>query len=155
MVNIIDIIKTAINKVISLNSTKLTKDKFKEIFCTVRDLPISARAASKWTINSSGAYLCGTQLRFNFSATRSSKTDAGNITNEDIGTFTIIHDGRLKNLYGITSRSIGVIATVELGVAIVDSNTITVTPRLSATHAALTSISVMDIMPASIDVSKY
>ena len=155
MVNVIDIIKTAINKVISLNSSKLTKDKFKEIFCTVRDLPISARAASKWTITSSGAYLCGTQLRFNFSAKRSSKTGAGNITNENIGTFTIIHDGRLKNLYGISTRSTGVIATVDLNTSIIDSNTIEVTPRLNATHAALTVVSVVDIMPASIDVSKY
>lgn len=155
MVNIIDVIKTAINKVISLNSSKLTKDKFKAIFCTVRDLPISARAASKWTITSSGAYLCGTQLRFNFSAKRSSKTGAGNITNEDIGTFTIIHDGKLKNLYDISTRSNGVIATIHLNISITDSNTITVTPRLCATHAALTAISVMDIMPASIDVSKY
>lgn len=155
MVNIIDVIKTAINKVISLNSSKLTKDKFKAIFCTVRDLPISARAASKWTITSSGAYLCGTQLRFNFSAKRSSATSAGNITNEDIGTFTIIHDGRLKNLYDISTRSDGVIATIHLNTSIIDSNTIAVTPRLSATHAALTAISVMDIMPASIDVSKY
>ena len=123
MVNVIDVIKTAINKVISLNSSKLTKDKFKEIFCTIRSLPVTSTAGSKWTINSSGAYLCGTQLRFNFSATRSSATGAGNITNETVGTFTIKHDGKIKSLYNITSRSTGVIATVGLSASTIDDNT--------------------------------
>ena len=123
MVNIIDIIKTAINKVILLNSTKLTKDKFKEIFCSIRPLTVTSTAGSKWTINSSGAYLCGTQIRFNFTATRSSKTGTGNITNETVGTFIIKHDGRIKSLYSITSRSTGVIATVGLSASTIDDNT--------------------------------
>ena len=156
MVNIIDVIKTAMNKVISLSSTKLTKDKFKKIFCTTYNLTVTPTPASGYTINGHNAYLVGTHLRFYFSAERSSATGAGNVNNEYIGTFVINHGGKLKNLHGIATRDYhGVMATVMLETSDLTSTTVTIKPKLCATHAAKSSFHISDILPASIDVSKY
>ena len=157
MVNIVAVLKTLINKLTSLNSTKLSKDTFIQIFSSELDFTRAVTAGSnKWDINSAKVIWVGHMLRVSLRATRTTATGAGNISNETVAKIRINHGGIIKNIFTTTTRNYdGTLASYQTGITKIDDNNFDLSIKLCATHSALKEAYIMDNIPISIDISKF
>lgn len=157
MTNIKTILKEILNKILLLNSTKLTRSAFQKVFCTTYDLPVTYTAGSGWTVSSAGALLIGTELRIYILAKRSSSWGTGDITNETVATLKIDHGGKIASAldceaYGMAT---GPAVTCALQNTANDGIYQTVTVQLTATHSAAAQFDAYGIMPCGLNVRGY
>jgi hypothetical protein len=157
MVNIVAVLKTLINKLTSLNSTRLSKGTFIQIFSQEVDFTGAVTAGSnKWNINSAKIIWVGHMLRVSLRATRTTATAAGDISNETVVKIRINHGGIIKNVFTTTTRNYdGTLASYQTGITKIDDNTVDLSIKLCATHSALKEVYIMDNVPVSIDISKF
>lgn len=157
MVNIIAVLKTLINKLTLLNSAKLSKSIFIQIFCNNLDFTREVTAGSnKWDINSAKVIWVGHMLRVNLRATRTTATAAGDISNETVAKIRINHGGIIKDVFTTTTRNYdGTLASYQTGITKIDDNTVDLSIKLCATHSALKEVYIIDNIPVSIDISKF
>lgn len=145
--NLITALTTLFNKIVSLNDNKIDTSVMKNLCSTTKDLDYTVTTASNWTVKNSSVHMIGNAIRCNFSCSRSSKLSEGNITNEDVITFTIktlgsIHGGYIisfptGNLGQNASFSLSSMNTSGSG----SSQTITFTVKINSTYAAGTNFS--------------
>lgn len=156
MVNITEVLKTAIMKITSLYQSKLTMHRFRGIFCVTYDCTVTSTPGSKYTVSSASAILIGHMMRIALRATRSESTGTGDITNETVATLRINHEGKIKSAYIISTRNYdGVPASYQTSITKVDDNNIDLVINLCAAHSAMKNVYILDNIPISIDVSKY
>ena len=151
--NITTALKTAIDKIIKINTNKMSVDTFKKVFCTAHEVTYTITAGSGWTVTAHGAYLIGNCLRLNFTATRSTATGTGNITNETVCTFKI-SDPRITHIKTQGGRGSSTGPLVSLGANAPDTAG-TINMVLNHTGTALTSTSYVDVIPVTIDITKF
>ena len=142
MVNILNTLKLAMNKVIALFNEKVDKIAITNIFQGYA-LPItSITAGSGWTITSAQADLGGNYLRIYIAGTRS-KTNYGDITNEEVCTIKIDTQGKIHSLYfgtGVVYAD-GPVSHFCLNSGSLDGNIYTVKITMQCTHTAGTNYS--------------
>lgn len=156
MINIIDILQTAVAKLNTIIQNKLPISTFKSIFCNTYTCTVVTTAGSHWTVNSATADLVGHMMRITCKATRSANTGAGDITNQVVATLNINHGGKVKNLFSSSTRNYdGMPASFSLSVSNPDENHSQVKIQLNATHDALKNAYILENLPISIDISKY
>ena len=101
----------------------------------------SVAAAANYTVTDTSVYLIGNIVRLAGRTTRSS-APTGNITDEEVMTLTINHEGRLKALYniGFASQGTGSISEWYTASATkIDDNTMSLIIKFAGTHSANTS----------------
>lgn len=156
MVNITKVIQEMFSAVGKLINRKLNVSTFKSIFCNTYTCTVTSTAKSNWTIDSASALMVGHMLRIACRATRSASTGAGDISNETVATLKINHDGKMKGLYSISTRNYdGVPASYQLSVTTIDANNVQIEIILTATHAAMKNVYIMDNIPMPINIDKY
>ena len=155
--NIKTILKQILNKIISINSNKMSKDQFESVFCTFHTLEkVSVSNGSNWTNSGYSAYICGTNLRFYCEGTRKSASGTGNITNEQIGVFKFNHGGKITGVESVTRTNGYTGPTQSIGIQCSNSgDVLTITVNLNSTHSAVSSNNIYVIIPVSIDISKF
>lgn len=139
-VNLIDVIKTAINKTVNLSKNKVNKSAIDKLY-TQYNLTTKVDLGSNYSSATTTATLIGNYLRIYVNATRSSATNDGNITNEQVCTLVIITDKILDiyNAAGI-SATIGDLANFYTTDCIKSGSIITIPVYISATAGAITEV---------------
>lgn len=128
---------------LQINGNKIITSSFFEIK-DLKDYGLTCTAGSKYTISDYGGYLMGNVIRFNFSATRSSASDTGNIPNETVCTFRW-NSGIISDIYNICFPN-----SASGGVASFSTTNTTNTSfdvSLNAVDTALSSTSALFLMP--------
>lgn len=136
----------------------LSWDRFCNIF-TKQDLTVSNIVnGANWTHSEVSASLIGHQMYVKVRSKRSSATEAGDIANQNIVSFSVNHGGKIKEAYTISSGNIdGQIATFQItsGIDSTNSNLVNITVKLVATHAKTSSAYVDDYVPVAININRY
>lgn len=89
-------------------------------------------------LRGSSVYLLGNRLTLYLYADRNSAPTAGNIANEVVGTFTITHNGKIKNAFNATSLSYryGDLNSYSTSVTYPDKNTLSIKIQLNSCRGA-------------------
>lgn len=120
-------------------------------------LTTTVSAASNWTISSVNSRLVGNNLRIYIdTSTRSSATDIGNVSNEEVCTLTIATDGKITDAQsvGFCPGLTGSVATFY-ATASVSDNMLTITIRLAATTTAMTQFNASFVVPCTLNLDAY
>ena len=138
--NLTTVLTTAMNKVVSLASSKVNKTAITKLY-NPKSLTTTVTNGTWWTDCTASVTLAGNSLRIEFSGTRSTATGDGNITNEAVCTLTINTAGYISQLFNSTgiSGTSGDIASFYTTAASLSGNTLTLNIGLSATAGAITS----------------
>lgn len=161
--NVISTLKTMLNKIISLNNTKIDVATMKALYGTKINLTTGYTMGSNWGAPSAyTAILMGDKLYIHIITTRTSNFSAGDITNELIGTFTCKTLGAISNAYssGVVGRTdYSTINTMYAKMTSLDGSgsdqVLTFTLTLAATHAAEDRIICNFVIPVKPNVSYY
>lgn len=141
-VNIIDIIKGYISCILDINSNKANKAGLRSLYEPERTLTttLSSKGDNYSSVELGTAVLCGNMLKVYFNATRSSNTDAGNVTNETIAVVKIDNSNKfIKNsVWYIGGSSIlnGPVTSFRAYISKYETNYVYVTIELAAIHSA-------------------
>lgn len=157
-VNIIDIIKGYIKCILNINSTKLNKSSLSGIYGTQHVLTstVSTTGDNYSSVTTSDSVICGNLLRVYFSATRSSNTGTGNVSNELIATIKIDNSsGLIGNYYYMTavSGSTGPVTTFYGKISKYENNYVYVSVYLTTIHSAAKSFNGYLWLPILLNVS--
>lgn len=164
MVNIISTLKKMANKLISLNNTKLDIAKMQALYGTRTTLQTSWSKATNWSTAPSSftAQLMGDKILVYINITRDSSYTAGNMTNENIGTFNIKTLGAVTNVYTVPVTNevygqtvTGYTSNLSFNGTSGADQTITFNITLTASHAAGSQLSFRFFMPARPNLSYY
>lgn len=160
MLGIKESIKEIFKNIISINSDKLSVDKFKKLYCTKYNLTSSTTISkgTNWSIEEYSVYMVGNVLQVYFNGTRSSNTGAGNISNETVLKFAVKHGGKVT-----TGLSVGELCRASSGhlsglyyrYSSIDDNTLQVEVVLASTHVALTAVRGLALLPVRLNVAAY
>lgn len=131
-------------------------NKFNTIFSTSYELTTNYTEEENWTIDSVSSVLVGNMLRIMFVATRSEAV-TGNVANENICTFSIPHDGKIKEAWsvGFSSAANGATSSFQTGSLTNSDNVLSVPIILGATATSSSSFSGAFIIPVTVDISAY
>ena len=156
MINIITLLKNAINKVITLDADLMDAESLKTFF-SAKNYPVTYEMGSGWTMNSCNVYAFGSIMRISMNITRSSATGAGAIENETVATLTIEHGGQIGSATGNTAINMsgGPIASFHTDSISVNETTMSVRIRLNNTHSAATAFNTSICMPICARASAY
>lgn len=143
-------VETKISLLNTLN-TRLNNLVGKAISCSV-----SYTNASNWTVSEASAYLIGNAMRFYFKATRSAAI-SGNITNQDIATFTVNHGGRIAQCLAMnfTNGASGGMASHLFNDPSISGNNLTFKVRISAVAQSTTTTNGYAVLPVRLNTSYY
>ena len=164
MVNIVTTLKTMANKIINLNNNKLDIETMRKLYGTKINLTTGWSKATNWSTEpvSNLAVLLGDKIYIRLEIIRDSNWGAGNITNEQIGTFTCKTLGAISNAYStyIPSRTdYGTIATIRVYSSSItgtgSDQVLTYTLSMNATHAAEDRLLLSFIIPVRPNLSYY
>ena len=144
------------NKILLLESKKMTKDLFKKIFCTVYEVQnFKCTAGSGWTIDNSSAYLIGNSMRIYVNASGGS-TGAGNISDQKVCTITF-NDPRIvdaaPDISGPNYTSGGPHSLCLVRTAMPPAASFDL--YLTSTHAASSATSFLRVIPIELDITKF
>lgn len=139
-VNLIDVIKTAINKTVSLSNNKVSKSAINKLYDHYY-LSSTITLGNNYSSAVADADLIGNYLRIYVNATRKSATNDGNITNENICTLTINTD-KILNVYNAAgiSATIGDLANFYTNDCSTSNNITTIPVYISATAGNITNV---------------
>lgn len=135
----------------------MTQRRLRNIFGTAYSLATTVTAGENYSSVSGDADLLGTNLRCYLNATRSTASNAGNVTNEVVGTFKINHGGKIKSAYtnAFSSGGTGPVATFVIANQVCDDTYLTFSVSIAATADAVTQTTTNFIVPVLIDVDAY
>ena len=157
MISMKKILKAALQQIPSLKEKKITAEAIRK-YGTNKDLTITATAGSGWTMGSTlTATLVGNTLRVVITATKSTATGAGDITNTKIATITIDHQGYIAGVYdadGVSSTD-GHIAGCYTYNNTTSGNTSTFDIAIGATHAAVTTTRFWLNIPVILNIDAF
>jgi hypothetical protein len=123
----------------------------------VYNFTVTSTNGTGWTVTAKTAALIGGQLRFSFNATRSTALAAGNNANEDIGSFTIKHKGKLSqagNTSFISGATGPVCSFVTTNLALGDED-LTFTVQLAANSHQFTQLGGFVILPVALNLEAF
>lgn len=141
MVNIIDVLKELVQRVIDLDNNTVDKTTMANFYSKRTITPVSVTWANGWSKKSLEVYINGNILSTYVDATRSKATGAGNITDMAICTIKIPASIGLKEFYNCTSitNGSGGVAAFKSGSATLNSDgTMSYSLYIVSTHAATT-----------------
>lgn len=121
------------------------------------DLETLVSTGSNYSDATCTARLCGNQLRFQFAATRSAATGAGNITNETVCNVTVYHDGKISEMLNIAfpNGATGGTASFQTLNVAYTGETLSFDIVLTATGVAVTDISTFFQAPVSLNLNAF
>ena len=164
MVNIISTLKKMANKLISLNNTKLDIAKMQALYGTKTTLQTSWVKTTNWSTAPSSftAHLMGDKILVYINITRDSSYGAGNITNENIGTFTIKTLGAITNAYTVPVTNevygqtvTGYVSNLSFNNTSGANQALTFNITLTASHASGSQLSFRFFIPVKPNLSYY
>lgn len=153
--NILYIIKGYISNIINISKNKANKSSLTTLYGSAIDLNVSITPGSKYASVTGSASLAGNIIRLYFLADRSANSGAGDVTNEDICTFTITNPNGLIGGYlntGGTTGGTGGLGVYYTTVDSITSSTIKLRVRLAATHAAINEFNGTVAIPVRLNV---
>lgn len=158
-INCLQVLKKIGNAIVSLQNKKMSKEQFNNIMNKSYVLADNTNMTKKgkWTIGNGKVYLLENLLSVYVYATRSPATGAGDITNEEICTFTITDERitYIPSYWGVYQYLTGGVNLGYLSASKTGDHTWDFTVSIRYTHAALTSTRYKFQLPITIDVTKY
>ena len=117
----------------------------------------TAEAGANYSSVSLTADLIGNTLRCYLTATRSSASGTGNISNETVGTFTINHGGRIKSIGRVSfgNGSTGGVASFNMSSSSTSGDTSSFTVQLAAIGTSSTEFTSYFCIPCTLNLSNY
>lgn len=120
-------------------------------------LTTTATASTNYSSASGKAVLVGNTLRLYFQVTRNSAPAVGNITDEEMCSLSITHNGKIKDAYnvGFINGNSGAIASFNTSLDASNTSKLTVKLRLASTTATSTTFSGYFAVPVILNLDKY
>lgn len=152
--NLITAVKTAIDKIIKINTNKLDVSTFNKVFCTENNCAYTFTAGdSNYTINSHSLILVGNYVRLELKATRSSSASVGGSSSDNVPIgYLKITDDRVIDIRASTTCAWNTGPVQNYLLNTDEDNIIEV--RLCGSPST-THVNVRAVIPVAIDISKY
>lgn len=149
-----------------LTNTDLTVNDGSDVFSilgamraltNVYELETTVTAGTNYTDCEATAYLIGNNLRMYITATRKSNANVGDVSNEEVMTIKVKHDGKIKSMYGTSfaSGTTGAPATFHAASQKTDDNNHTITISLCGVSVADNGWSGYWCLPCTLDLAAY
>lgn len=120
-------------------------------------MDVTVTKGANYSSVTGSATLIGNQLRCYFTATRTSATPVGNITNEEVCSFRVNHGGKIHWLYGVAfvTGSTGGIGSFQVMDILNYDDYLTFNVDLAATSTAMTSFNAYFVCPVTLDLDAF
>ena len=121
------------------------------------DMDVTVTKGANYRSVTCSAVLIGNQLRCYFTATRTSATPVGNITNEEVCSFRVNHGGKIHWLYGVAfvTGSTGGIGSFQVMDILNYDDYLTFNVDLAATTTAMTSFNAYFVCPVTLNLDAF
>ena len=120
-------------------------------------MDVTVTKGANYSSVTGSATLIGNQLRCYFTATRTSATPVGNITNEEVCSFRVNHGGKIHWLYGVAfvTGSTGGIGSFQVMDILNYDDYLTFNVDLAATSTAMTSFNAYFVCPVTLNLDAF